>query len=95
MHDTCYVLSSVGPELLETKIQNQNFLERLGCKRVSTCTLKKIIFMDGFREEADRSALTSPTWAIFDNTVPYFLVYKSTPIFQAKSNNIFESLCIS
>ena len=28
--------------------------------------------------------------------IPYFLVYKLTPIFQAKNNNIFESLtCIS
>ena len=27
--------------------------------------------------------------------VPYFLVYKSTPIFQAKNNYVFESSCIS
>ena len=28
--------------------------------------------------------------------IPYFLVYKLTPVFQAKNNNIFESLtCIS
>ena len=28
--------------------------------------------------------------------IPYFLVYELTPVFQAKNNNIFESLtCIS
>ena len=27
--------------------------------------------------------------------IPYFLVYKLTPVFQTKNNDIFESLCIS